>query len=65
MEAHLAEADKGWFVGGRLTLADINFLPFVHRLTQLEPNILPDYPALERWYGQCRERPSFAATVTA
>ena len=64
VENHLKSAENGWFVGGRYTLADINFIPFIHRLTSLEENILPEYPSVNRWYEQFKERPSFAATLT-
>ena len=65
VERHLAAAAHGWFVGGRFTLADINILPFVHRVaTRLEGDVLAGYPALGAWYAQVKARPSFQATLT-
>ncbi|MBI3994084.1 MAG: glutathione S-transferase family protein [Candidatus Lambdaproteobacteria bacterium] len=65
VERHLAAADDGWFVAGRFTLADINILPFVHRIaTQLPGDVLAGYPALGAWYARFKARPSFQTTLT-
>ena len=65
VDTHLRGAENGWFVAGRLTLADINILPFVHRIAvRLEGDVLSQYPALNRWYEQFKARPSFAATLS-
>lgn len=65
LERHLAAtaAEGPWFLGAALTLADINAIPFVMRLTWIRGlDVAAEYPALGAWYAAFCQRPSFRAT---
>ncbi|MBI4084178.1 MAG: glutathione S-transferase family protein [Candidatus Lambdaproteobacteria bacterium] len=63
VESHIRNATGGWFVGGRFGMADINFLPHVHRIAGMEGAPLAKYPGLHAWYAAFRKRPSFQETL--
>ena len=64
LDAHLASTDGPWFLGQRFTLADVNFLPFAHQISQLEDGKeLKKYSAISGWFHAFKERPSFAETL--
>lgn len=54
-----------WLIGDRYTLADINMVPFVHRMASFDEYPLGDpgtscWPAVADWYARIRARPAFA-----
>lgn len=60
MEAALGASP--FLVGGQISLADINILPYILRLDMLGMNAaFSGKPALSAWYDRMRARPSFAA----
>lgn len=59
-----ALADADWLVGGKFTLADIAWLPNVHRMELMHWD-LALYPNLLRWYQRCKERPSYRTALAA
>jgi glutathione S-transferase len=67
MEKALAEAKSGWLVGGAMTLADVNMMPFVARLAYL--NLLDlwlgDRPLTQAWWVGVQKLPAFESAVTA
>lgn len=52
-----------WLCGEQLTLADFCVVPSIDRMLDLgHAAMLDDAPDVRRWFGQIRERPSYAAT---
>ncbi len=64
VERHLKATEGVWFVGGKFGMADINFLPFINQVENLEGEVLSQYPAINAWNVAFKERPSFQATFT-
>lgn len=64
MEQDLGEG--GWLVGSRLTLADINMIPFVARLSHLELLDIwtSDRPATRAWWARVQELPSYKSVIS-
>ena len=58
-EACLAEGP--WLAGADYSLADIAMVPFIDRIRNLRPDLMPaeDYPLLYGWYRRLAERPAF------
>lgn len=50
-----------WLLGETYSIADIAAVPFVMRITELRPEAIAEYPAVEDWWRRARARPSFAA----
>ncbi len=49
-----------WLAGEHFSLADINTVPFVHRMETLDGFDLANWPAVVRWLHELIERPAFA-----
>jgi glutathione S-transferase len=62
MEAMLV-AHGAWLVAERYSLADIAAVPFVARITELEPEALDaaSHPRVHAWWLAVQQRPAFAA----
>ncbi|MCC2097935.1 MAG: glutathione S-transferase family protein [Hyphomicrobiales bacterium] len=65
MEKDLA-GGSGWLVGDRMTLADINMMPFVARLAYLDllDVWIRDRPATQDWWARSRELGSFKVSIS-
>lgn len=53
-------AQRTWLVGEGYSIADIAAVPFVMRISELNPPAIAEYPAVRAWWARVRERPSFA-----
>ena len=64
MEKDLTAAGP-WLVGGEMTLADINMMPFVARLAYLHllDVWIEDRPATRAWWQRVQALPSFKAAI--
>lgn len=60
MDAMLRE-NGTWLVGERYSIADIAAVPFVMRISELNPAALRRFPTVESWWDRVRSRPSFKA----
>jgi glutathione S-transferase len=58
LETHLAA--RGYMVGGRFTVADINMAEIL-RYAQGHPTLLAGFPAVDKWLKACQARPAFKA----
>jgi glutathione S-transferase len=56
LEAALAKG-RGWAVGGRFTVADVNLYGAVFYL-RFTPQALADKPGIRAWMDACRARPA-------
>jgi glutathione S-transferase len=67
MEKDLATSGSGWLIGGQMTLADINMMPFTARLAYLDllDVWIADRPAVRAWWTRVQAVPSFQAAVSA
>ena len=65
MEAALA-SDGPWLMGARVTLADIDLLPFVNRFETVYPDILNATAAAKAmaWLTRLRARPAVIAVFS-
>ena len=65
MEKALAQNPAGWLVGTAMTLADVNMMPFVARLSylQLAPVWIADRPHVMAWWARVQTLPSFRKAV--
>lgn len=55
--------DSRWLCGDQLTLADFCVVPTIDRMLDLgHAAMLAETPDVSRWFGQIRDRPSYAAT---
>jgi glutathione S-transferase len=53
-----------WLVGETYSMADVDYTPYVQRMEDLGLSFMwTDKPALQRWIGQVRARPSYAEVV--
>lgn len=59
------KAGGPWLVGGALSLADINMMPFVARMAFLDllDIWIADRPATREWWARVQTRPSFIASI--
>lgn len=53
-------APRGWMVGDRFTVADINQAECL-RYAQAHPTLLAEFPAVRSWLETCQARPAFQA----
>ncbi len=53
-----ALADKGYLVGGRFTVADINVAEVI-RYAQAAPELFAAHPRVKAWLAACQARPAF------
>jgi glutathione S-transferase len=60
MDAMLAVSGTGALIGERFSLADIAAIPFVMRISELNPEALSAHTAVVAWWQAARARPSFA-----
>lgn len=60
MDAHLRVAEEGWFVAGRLTLADICLFAYTHVADEGGFN-LDDWPNVRDWCRRVSSSPGFVA----
>jgi glutathione S-transferase len=56
----LSASGSGWLVGERYSLADIAAIPFVMRLSELNPPAVDSRPAVADWWRRVQARPAFA-----
>lgn len=63
LDRHLKSTEGPWFLGGKFTLADINFLPFAAQIENLEGDVLGQYPAIKGWLEAFKDRPTFGETL--
>jgi len=63
MEKDLGDGD--WLIGSRMTLADINIIPFVARLADLDllDVWVSDRPATRAWWARVQKLASFKTTI--
>lgn len=60
MEDMLTQADPhDWLLGERFSLADIAAVPFVMRISELNPPAVAQHARVARWWGRVQERESF------
>ena len=57
-----ALAHRHWLMGDQFTLADIAWMPNIHRMMLMEWP-LGRYKNLNRWFGQIKERPSYQSAL--
>jgi glutathione S-transferase len=57
MEQHLATRD--FFVGGRLSLADLALFAYTHRADEGGIDLTP-FPAVRAWLARCRAQPGIS-----
>lgn len=61
MEAMLdAPSAGGWVVGGMYSIAEIAAIPFVMRISELNPPAVEARPRVADWWARVQARPSFA-----
>ena len=62
MEQRLKEEGTNYIVGGRLTIADISFLPWIKVIDyaniKLEETIKNDFPHVYKWFKNLIDRES-------
>lgn len=59
MESALASSE--WLAGDMYTLADIDMVPFVHRISAFEEyEAFARWPRVAAWYARMKARPAFA-----
>lgn len=63
MDAALAKAE--WLSGDMFGMADVDYTPYLRRLTELGfwDLVAKDHPHVERWYRALRSRPSFSKAI--
>ena len=55
------EDDRPWLLGDALSLADLEYVPYIHRLEHLAmADMFAPYPRMKDWYERLKGRPSFA-----
>ncbi|CAN5747344.1 maleylacetoacetate isomerase [soil metagenome] len=60
MDAMLLATGTGWLVGDAYSIADIGAVPFVMRISELNPKGLEAHPLVVAWWARAQARPSFA-----
>ena len=61
MEAMLQETGSGWVVDSAFSIADIGAIPFVMRISELNPPAWSQRTRVTQWWARVQARPSFAA----
>jgi glutathione S-transferase len=57
-ETRLSEEGTNYIVGGKLTIADIAFYPWVKSVPFLGINLDTEFPLVSKWLKNLSERPS-------
>lgn len=59
-----AVAEQDWIVGNNFTLADVAWMPNVHRMALMDWP-LDNYPSLMKWFERVQARPSYQSGLVA
>jgi glutathione S-transferase len=59
MDAMLAASPGGWLIGSDYSIADIAAVPFVMRISELNPDALAAQRRVSTWWSAVQARPSF------
>lgn len=52
------ENSNGWLVLGRMTVADLSFVPWYRLLYRLDMNVEEEFPVVWEWMNRMIERPA-------
>jgi glutathione S-transferase len=56
-----SNTERGYFVGNKITLADIHFFAIMELVNGMIPNVLSSYPTLQKIYKNVANHPRIAA----
>jgi glutathione S-transferase len=59
MDAMLIDSPHGWLLGEGYSIADIAAVPFVMRISELNPEGLAAHPPVVAWWKRVQQRPAF------